>query len=246
MQQFRSSYWSCSRLANLIRGTPKPGSETSEGWAEWRRNARKAHPWRFWIAEKGLNALQDSIMLPLDVWSTVRWWLLRRFVYRFNTFRALERDIGPADYVDFGDSIVPIVFGAFCRWVNHVGVDHFEWASTLVFDEEWGESPDSEKFGQPTPQALDAKTVLELYQWWMIERPRRNDPDEESTQFYLSLHHKYHDEDHIWVSFDKMSDEDQQVRRELWERSERLTKEHYQEDTRQLTRLIEMRSHLWT
>jgi hypothetical protein len=40
----RIRYWSCSRLADWIRGTAKPHSETAGGWRDWKEDAKAPEP----------------------------------------------------------------------------------------------------------------------------------------------------------------------------------------------------------
>jgi len=60
----RSNYWSCSRFADWLRGTAKPNFETSPGWKQWKNLARASHPIRYWIAEEGLDKLQNFVCWP--------------------------------------------------------------------------------------------------------------------------------------------------------------------------------------
>ena len=50
-------YWSCSKFADIIRGTPKLKWGNGDEWAQWKKAAREKHPMRYWIAEIGLNRL---------------------------------------------------------------------------------------------------------------------------------------------------------------------------------------------
>lgn len=244
ISRIRSSYWSCSRLADWIRGTASPGMATPEEWDHWRQTARARHPWRYWIARTGLQVLQDTVMFPLDVWENVRYYLLKRFVYQYNTFRALPRDIGPADYVDFGDRILPVVFGEFCRWVNRQPLEHFEWASTLVYDADWV-ALDDPRLGQPTPQAEDAREVLVLYWWWMTERPGRVPADAAMMEFY-SEEWRRHPEQGMFSLRQSRSPEQEARWQELYAQETALEQQYFAEDTAMLTRLIAIRASLWT
>ena len=54
----RNHYWTCSKFADWLRGTPKPGAETSDGWRVWHKKAKSAHPFRYWLADDVLGYLQ--------------------------------------------------------------------------------------------------------------------------------------------------------------------------------------------
>jgi len=62
----RKNYWSCSKLADQIRGTVKGGAKTGSGWREWEENAKQNHPIRYWIAEEALDAIQNFIWWPVS------------------------------------------------------------------------------------------------------------------------------------------------------------------------------------
>lgn len=244
MLRLRPRYWSCSQLADTIRGVRSPRMATLEEWDRWRSNARAQRPVRYWLADTGLTTLQNVIMFPLDVWENVRDYLLKRFVYQYNTFRALPIDIGPADYADFGDRILPVVFGAFCRWVNAVGIEHFKWASTLTYDDEWLDRSD-ERWGRPTPQAEDAREVLVLYYWWQTERRQRVAADAAMLEFYADMWQR-HPEQGMFSFRHQRSDEDEARWQELHAEETRLEQQYFEEDTAMLHRLIAIRSGLWT
>ena len=52
----RNHYWTCSKFADWLRGSPKGGAKTSGEWRKWEIEAKSAHPIRWWLAEEGLDA----------------------------------------------------------------------------------------------------------------------------------------------------------------------------------------------
>jgi len=62
----RHHYWSCSKFADCIRGTPKPSAGTAEEWHAWGKTA-KARKVRYWLAEEGLDFLQNLVYFPSDL-----------------------------------------------------------------------------------------------------------------------------------------------------------------------------------
>ena len=62
----RNHYWTCSKFADWLRGTPSPGALTSRGWREWREKAESAHPVRYWLADDGLDYLQRFVFYIPD------------------------------------------------------------------------------------------------------------------------------------------------------------------------------------
>jgi hypothetical protein len=61
---WHSNYWSCSKFADRIRGTAKPHALGLDEWDEWTEAAKKAHPFRYWLADTALNKLQDIVYFP--------------------------------------------------------------------------------------------------------------------------------------------------------------------------------------
>ena len=74
------NYWSCSKFADWVRGTPKGGAKTSEGWDEWRTEAEQYNPVRYWIAEEALDAIQNFINYPMDKLNDIRYYINNRWV----------------------------------------------------------------------------------------------------------------------------------------------------------------------
>ena len=59
------NYWSCSALADWLRGTHKPTAETSTGWRDWENAAKLAHPFRYWMADEALDYIQDLSLIHI-------------------------------------------------------------------------------------------------------------------------------------------------------------------------------------
>jgi hypothetical protein len=51
--------WSCSRIADFIRGEKKPYALEWDKWNEWNKEQREKRPFRFWLSEEVLPKLQD-------------------------------------------------------------------------------------------------------------------------------------------------------------------------------------------
>jgi hypothetical protein len=60
------------------------------------------------------------------------------------------------------------------------GIDHLDWAMSLVCDKDWGTDETSPDFGKPTSQAIRAKEIKELYTWWTTVYPARPNPHDAS------------------------------------------------------------------
>src|ERR1700733_5487428 len=75
----RSNYWSSSKFADWLRGTPKLKAGTAEAWNTWYKTA-KTKKVRYWLAEKGLRYLQDFVNWPMDLFSDMRHYINNRWI----------------------------------------------------------------------------------------------------------------------------------------------------------------------
>ena len=121
----RNNYWSCSKLANWIRGTPTLTAGTSEEWHEWETQARAAHPVRYWIAEEVLDSVQNFINYPLDRLNNVRYYINNRWVSRSHALTAHPRDIRPGQWSDVGNRFLPCLFNELVDFVEIEQAWHF-------------------------------------------------------------------------------------------------------------------------
>lgn len=81
----RSEYWSNSKFADWLRGTMKLEAGTSEEWHVWKLQAEKNHPYRYWLAEEGLDILQSVVMyIPNKVYA-IKYAFANRFISRTHT-----------------------------------------------------------------------------------------------------------------------------------------------------------------
>ena len=87
----------------------------------------------------------------------------------------------------------------------------------------------------PSAQALAAREILELYNWWTVTRPKRVDPDELSGWTTV-----------IGYGIMPVNDEVRDARRVAVALSTEIETQYANEDTEMLTRLVKVRSHMWT
>jgi len=106
----RSHYWTCSKFADRLRGTPKLGCGTSEEWDEWYKTAGAAHPIRYWIAEEGLDILQNIVYYIPDRLNDIRYYINNRWVSKTHALTADPRDIRPGRWCDVGNRFLPCLF----------------------------------------------------------------------------------------------------------------------------------------
>jgi hypothetical protein len=114
----RANYWSCSKFADWLRGTPKPGAGTSKEWRLWKKAAKESHPIRYWIVEEGLDYAQDFVNWPADKLNDVRYYINNRWVSRAHSLTAHPRDIRPGQWSDVGNRFLPCLFNELVDFVE--------------------------------------------------------------------------------------------------------------------------------
>ena len=126
----RANYWSCSKFADWLRGTMKPKAETGHGWRQWQDQARQQHPVRFWLAEEGLDLIQNAIWWPLDQIYDVKYYINNRWVTRTHSLTANPKNIKPGTWRDMGNRFLPCLFD---ELVNYVEIElawwHIAWSN---------------------------------------------------------------------------------------------------------------------
>jgi hypothetical protein len=265
----RVNYWSCSKFADWLRGTSKPKAETSGGWRDWRKVAEKSHPVRYWIAEEGLDKIQNFINWPADKLNDIRYYVNNRWITRSHACTAHPRDIKPGDWCDVGNRFLPCLFNELVDFVeietawHHVLWDKearnkyqppwwrrgwLRWRtwrcpeagmSHLI----WAASLKDDN-GKPTHQALGAKEIIDLYVWWTAVRPNRPDPiDASGWSAICEKRREQHGNELFWEDNSKAAKKETQ---EALKRSHEMEEEQEREDEEMMIRLIKVRRSLWT
>lgn len=112
------NYWTCSKFADWLRGTPKIKVGTGKEWADWEKQARAAHPVRYWLADEGLDYLQDIWMFIPDQLHAIKYYINNRWVTRTHCLTAHPRDIKPGQWMDVGYRFLPCLFNELVDFVE--------------------------------------------------------------------------------------------------------------------------------
>jgi hypothetical protein len=266
-----ANYWSCSKFANWIRGTAKPGSETAAGWRDWKKAAKAAHPFRYWLADTGLGKLQDFVTWPTRTIYDIKCYYRNRWIDRTNSLTAHPKDIRPGDWRDVGSRILPCLFNELQNFVevelahSHVawmdkddpgymefnersakaGLAHLDWAASLKYDDEWIKK-DHPDYGKPTPQALRAIEIKALYEWWTVTYRNRAHPHELSGWSALCDSRRAAGDDIMSFLADDKTPEEQAESRRILDLCLVIEKQQTDEDTDMMIRLIRVRDGLWS
>jgi hypothetical protein len=187
---------------------------TSEEWDEWHTLAKMKHNFRYWLAEEGLDHLQDFVTWPIRKIYAIKYYINNRWVTRSHSLTAHTRDIKPGDWCDVGNRFLPCLFNELQDFVEvelawwhlawspeerpkynmpwwavgwwrvrlwrcpQAGLDNLEWQRKLIHDDEY--CKDEKYYMKPTPQAVKAQEILDLYTWWTTTYRNRPDPYEAS------------------------------------------------------------------
>lgn len=250
MIRSRINYWSCSRFANWIRGEKKPLVLGFDEWDEWHDGMRAKRPFRYFLAEEVLDSIQNLFYFPLDLYRTVRAYVDNRFVHKTHF---LKTGLKPGHFHELRDRFLHGLFNELKEFVEvdlgmtyaawnddegfrprhgrcpEAGIAHLEWAKSLKFDESHGVGKEDEKYGKPTPQAISAVEILELYEWWS-NRDSRPDPGEVSG----------------WREMAMDPEADERKRRSLFEKMDSIENKYKKEDEKMMVRLVRISDDLWT
>lgn len=281
----RSHYWTCSKFADWLRGTPKPSAATCEGWDEWTEQAIKAHPVRYWLADDLLHFCERVFYYPTDKLYDLKYYINNRYITRTHALTASPVDIKPGTWCDVGNRFLPCMFNelrdfveietawhhiawgskedkakynapfwstGWFRWRTwrcpQAGLDHLDWEMTLTGNEYL--EPDHKDYNKPTPQAIKAKEIKDLYTWWTVTRPARPDPYEASgwSAICEARRAKREAEGKSRFGFgldDKTPAEKKESTRSL-KLLHKLEEQYEKEDEDMMIRLIKVRRGLWT
>lgn len=122
------NYWSCTKFADWLRGTPKLEYGTSDQWNEWRDRAHGYNPIRYWLAEEGLDLLQGFFLWIPDRLHDVKYYINNRWVTRTHALTAHPRDIPRGQWRDVGYRFLPCLFNELVEFVEvELAWHHVAW-----------------------------------------------------------------------------------------------------------------------
>ena len=202
----KHDYWSCSKFADWLRGTPKLRMGTAKEWNTWTK-AAKAKKIRYWLAEDSLDFLENLVYWPLKLVNNTRHYLNNRWASKTH---ALTSNLKRGQWYDFDTRLLHSLFDELVNFVEVEQAWHYAscskeerkkyripWYCKILrlgtrrcpeaglAHLEWAAGlktdedwcdKDDPTFGKTTPQALAAQQTIVLYKWWKEERPNRPDP----------------------------------------------------------------------
>lgn len=143
----------------------------------------------------------------------------------------------------------PFYASGWWRWRTwrcpQAGIDHLDWAMTLKFDEDWI-SKDDPKFGQPTPQAIRAKELKDLYMWWTVTYRNRPDPYDASGWTDHCEAMRLKNPGNMFASLNAKDPADKKASDKAHKLLQKIEAAYEKEDEAMMIRLIKVRDALWT
>src|SRR5579863_546002 len=108
------NYWSCSKFADWLRGTPKLQMGTFEEWNTWEESA-KSKKVRYWLAEDGLDHLQDVVYWPANRIYDIRCYINNRWITKSH---ALTSNLKRGSWYDLDTRLLHAVFDELINFVE--------------------------------------------------------------------------------------------------------------------------------
>lgn len=126
-----------------------------------------------------LDGMQDAIYMPLDFIHSVNIYIINRFQARTHLLKSnLEKGV----WHEYSERITKVISDSFIDWMEteYAGsskpnpeklIEKHLWEISLKYDEHMGVEYYNIKYMTPTHQAIKAKTLFEIYQYWKYQRP---------------------------------------------------------------------------
>jgi hypothetical protein len=114
----RNDHWTCSKLADKIRGTKKLKSGTAKEWTNWKKAVKTAHPIRFWIADEGLTIAQNIVYWPYETLNNIRYYFRNRWITQSHALVAHNNHLKRGQWCDVGNRFLPCLFNSLVDFVE--------------------------------------------------------------------------------------------------------------------------------
>ena len=271
----RSNYWSCSNFADWLRGVDKPQCETSKGWRDWNKDAKLAHPWRYWLAEEGLDKIQNFIYWPTDRLYDAKYWFNNRFITKTH---ALTSTLERGKWHEFDERLLYCMFDELVNFVeielawNHIVWDDearkkfntpwyaygwFRWRTWRSPEAgldhlEWASNlkKDDNYLDKDDPEfgkpTRQALDAIEIRELYnWWKNVRPSRPDPYDKSQWNKICDNRR-EKYGDIFWENCDEEEQAESRKSIDMIDKIETQYYDEDTQMMTRLINLRRSLWT
>jgi hypothetical protein len=127
------------------------------------------------------------------------------------------------------------------------GLDNLDWQRNLRHDVDSGWSEGDPNIGLPTPQAVKAQEVLDLYRWWKDVYPNRPDAhDASGWSEYCERKRQEHGETGLSFMKESANPETRALGDVALKKTHEIEQAYDAEDEAMMIRLIKVRHGLWT
>ena len=127
------------------------------------------------------------------------------------------------------------------------GLDNLDWQRNLRHDVDSGWAEGDPNIGKPTPQAVKAQEVLDLYRWWKDVYPNRPDPhDASGWSEYCERKRQEHGDTGLSFFKESKNPELRALGDAALAKTHEIEQAYETEDEEMMIRLIKVRHGLWT
>ena len=127
------------------------------------------------------------------------------------------------------------------------GLDNLDWQRNLRHDTDSGWAEGDPNIGKPTPQAVKAQEVLDLYRWWKDVYPNRPDPhDASGWSEYCDRKRQEHGDTGLSFMKESKNPELRALGDAALKKTTEIEAAYEAEDEEMMIRLIKVRHGLWT
>lgn len=268
-------YWSCSKFADWIRGTTKGEAKTGRGWDDWHKEASARYPIRYWIAEEGLDKIQDFVTWPAGKLHSIKYYINNRWVSRTH---AMTSTLKRGKWYEFDTRLLHCMFDELVNYIeveeawSHIAWDKkarakynapfYSWgwlrwrtwrsAEAGLEKLKWAASLTNEEWlGEDEKDKVEptyqAKTAIELMALYdWWKNIRPNRPDVHDASGWTAICDQRRAEGRGLLDIDSRSEEEAQATRQALDRSYEIERQYAQEDEDMMIRLIKIRKGMWT
>lgn len=268
-------------LSDLIKSkvilADKPEATTARGWREWEKKARETQPLAYWLNETAADWCKDVWRGIKKPFQDVRYGLRYRFLDRYHQIpTGLEPGYYDCDtrmlngmfnllvdFVEVEKAWMQVTWGGdkparkkhpwwskgWTRFKSfrdpEAGLRYLKWEMTL-------DSKFLKDYERSDRQALVAKEIWHLYDWWKNQRPNRPDPHDASGWSALCAERRERQrakgEDDVlgFLDFEDETPDDRKRSRKCLDAIRKIEDGYDAEDEEMLIRLIKIRKSLWT
>lgn len=126
------------------------------------------------------------------------------------------------------------------------GLDNLEWQRNLIFRADEGFPEGDPHIGKPTPQAIKAQEILDLYKWWTEVYRNRPEPMDASGWSDYCEAVRLANDGKLRISGGDKTPELKKMSKIALKKLHKMEADYEKEDEQMMIRLIKVRHGLWT